>query len=129
MEITFPGLPQCKARACFVSAALESNQSAVGCPSSNLWFKEGKSTKPDPNTNLKQIAGCLSNCSTLGTDAACCRGKFADPFTCRDPNPAFARACPQAYSFAFSERDRNVLVTCALNERNSSMIITFCPTR
>ncbi|KAF2221243.1 hypothetical protein BDZ85DRAFT_266503 [Elsinoe ampelina] len=46
---------------------------------------------------------CLSNCTLLGTDEACCRGMFNDPTRCPASSPALKQACPRAYSYAYDD--------------------------
>ena len=133
LSITFPGSEQCQSRSCPVPAWLglvgsEELPTAI-CPSDNIWLKGGKSLPPSRIMNMSQVAGCLSNCTLLGTDAACCTGNYSSPSVCRlDPNPVLAQACPEAYSYAYSDGQRDVLSTCSFdNGRKPRMTVTFCP--
>jgi len=98
------------------------NSSTPRCPMENTWFVGGF---PSDTANASQIAGCKSNCSIWDTDAACCKGEFNLPSTCKsDSSPALADACPDAYSYAYSDQSRNVVSQCCTK---FSMKITFCP--
>ena len=122
LEVQFPN-SKCETRSCSVSPGLEMlNNSTYSCPMENIWYLGGF---PPGSANASQIAGCKSNCSILDTDVACCKGEFNLPSTCKtDSSPALAEACPSAYSYAYSDQNRNVVSQCC---SNLLMTITFCP--
>ncbi|XP_052193234.1 pathogenesis-related thaumatin-like protein 3.5 isoform X2 [Diospyros lotus] len=85
----------------------------ANCPSELAFKSDGKTV------------ACRSACNVFDTDEYCCRGKYADPDSCRPTNysRAFKQACPAAYSFAHD--DPTSLVTCSYTD----YILTFCSSR
>lgn len=47
---------------------------------------------------------CISNCSLLNTDLACCKAPYDNAQTCPASNPALKNACPSSYSYAFDDK-------------------------
>ncbi|XAR50918.1 hypothetical protein NMG60_11005385 [Bertholletia excelsa] len=70
-----------------------------------------------------KVVGCKSACLAMQTAKYCCRGKYADPRTCKPSvfNHIFKAVCPKAYSYAFD--DSSSLNKC----RAPRYAITFCP--
>ncbi|KAM6568774.1 hypothetical protein CsatB_016759 [Cannabis sativa] len=83
-----------------------------GCPA-DLQYKSGD-----------DVVGCLSGCARYNTDQYCCRGDYDTEATCppTDASNYFEQQCPQAYSYAYD--DRNSLFTCF---GGPNYLITFCP--
>lgn len=71
------------------------------CPMGNRFEKEIASGAPQPL--LHQSQACLSNCSVLQTDLACCKGKYNTPDTCANTNPDLVLAAPEAYTYAYDD--------------------------
>lgn len=133
VSLTFPGSDHCKPRSCTAPAWLGLDKTGeipkYMCPPANVRLINDESLPPSSLLKLPHFAGCLSNCSLLGTDAACCKGNYSSLSVCSlDPNPALAQACPEAYSYAFSNAHRSVLTTCKFdNGTKHEMTMTFCP--
>lgn len=89
------------------------------CPELNRWR--------DPSGTQQSLLGCKSNCSVHDSPKLCCTGQYSTPDSCTvDGNPLFANVCPDAYSYAFSEKQRPVLQRC---DRFEEILIEFCPTK
>lgn len=94
------------------------------CPLKNRMMALGESpTQPPPFLPASQA--CLSNCTLLDTDEACCRGQFNKPETCADHNPAFSDGIPEAYSYAYS--DLSALRTETLPASGNPIHLILCP--
>lgn len=87
------------------------------CPVQNRWH--------DPSGTL---LGCKSNCSVWNTPKTCCTGQYNTTESCTvDSNPLFASVCPEAYSYAYSEIQRQVVLQIC-EEQFDNMLVKFCPT-
>lgn len=129
MKVVFPGMPQCRSRSCLKQPSLGCQDHKIQCPPQNLWYLNGESPSQLSKVDASQIVGCKSNCSVLNTDEACCKGNYSQPSVCNtDSNPALAQACPEAYSYAYSDQARSVVSQCFLNPE-SLMKVTFCPSK
>lgn len=72
------------------------------CPSQNRFDYENQGMYLS-HSYLSADQSCISNCTLLETDEACCSGAFASADVCQNANPALKSACPQAYSYAFDD--------------------------
>lgn len=67
------------------------------------------------------IVGCKSACLAFGTEEHCCKFGVSSNCESTDYSEFFRKACPQAYSLPYLDRD--ITSTC----RYSDYAITFCP--
>ena len=127
IKVAFPGMSQCQPRSCLKPPTLGCQDRTIQCPLENIWYLGGETPSQSSNINALQIVGCKSNCNVLNTNEACCKGNYSQPSVCStDSKPALARACPDAYSYAYSDQARNVVSHCSLT-KESLMKVTFCP--
>ena len=125
LKIDFPDNDECATRTCSATPWLgDGPANAPLCPLENLWYTNGSSPSSINSIAFDEIAGCKSNCSLHGTDAACCTGEYLDPKLCVTQNPLFRQVCPEAYDFAYRN---DTLRACGINTQNSTMRITFGP--
>ncbi|KAK1965658.1 Osmotin, thaumatin-like protein [Colletotrichum sublineola] len=91
-----PDDDDCNAVACMAPPYLgiNNNQSMV-CPPPNLITNSRTGDVP---------IGCRSNCAIYKTDEYCCKGTY-DATSCKGNNPWFKKTCPDAYSYAYDDKD------------------------
>ncbi|KAK2036906.1 PR5-like protein [Colletotrichum somersetense] len=87
----------CEAVACIAPPYLgmDNNNQSLVCPPLNLIT--------DSRTGDAAI-GCHSNCALYETDEYCCKGIY-DATSCKGTNPWFKKTCPDAYSYAYDDKD------------------------
>lgn len=79
---------------------------------------------------LPQGQACVSNCSLLGTDEACCRNANSTRKTCsEDSSPAIKIAAQEAYSFAYDDDTphfNGISIVTPLRAHNFASGATIC---
>lgn len=70
------------------------------CPEANRIDQPGANGVPE--NFLPEWQACLSNCSLLHTDVACCPWPY-DRHNCTNANPALVLAGPEAYTYAYDD--------------------------
>lgn len=140
MDVSFPNT-SCTSRSCNVPPWLGTSSSSspgtcqqLDCPAANIWFRNDTGCNGTCISDISQVAGCKSNCSTDDLPQNCCsETPYNSTKTCFESNPAFRKACPGAFTFAFSDyaagndTDIRPLQTCPNQLNTTLMRITVYP--
>ena len=95
------------------------------CPAQNR-FDFNENGEYLSHSYLDANQSCVSNCTLLQTDEACCRGEYASPEACPNPNPELKKACGEGYSYAFDDASATFTWTLPL-QADSLIEIVACP--
>lgn len=90
------------------------------CPTPN------KASESSRVSTMLHAETCLSNCTLLDSDEACCRGLFDEPGICRNHSPALKVACPQSYSYAYDDHTSMFVWSWRYQSANPLLLLQAC---